>query len=126
MQFKVIDNHTLEEMARVGSFDDCEVCIFGGEGNIPHFHILNTKTREKCCVRIDCAEYFNHNDKYKLRLNSHDKKDLDNWLNSCSDDFAVLDIHLTVFRNIVMLWNQNNPDNKIDIHIEKPDYTKLK
>lgn len=126
MQFKVVDNHTLEEMARVGSFDDCEVCVFGGEGNIPHFHILNTKTREKCCVRIDCAEYFNHSDKYKLRLNSHDKKDLNNWLDSESNLFKRIGVSISVYRNIVLLWNQNNPQYEIDDDIEKPDYTKLK
>ena len=33
--------HRLEEMARLGNFDDYEVMAYEGEGTIPHFHFRN-------------------------------------------------------------------------------------
>ena len=33
--------HRLEEMARLGNFDDYEVMVYEGEGTIPHFYFRN-------------------------------------------------------------------------------------
>lgn len=124
MKFKMIDNHTLTEMARVGSFNDCEVMVYGGEGPIPHFHIYNKQTGQKCCIRIDCAEYFNHNSTYKMELSNSDKKDLIEWLSSYYPRLAKFEI--TIFQYIVNLWSDNNPDYELDANIEMPNYMNLR
>ena len=118
--------HLNEDFAAVGKFNSCKVGVYGKEGPIPHFHIERSDG-EKCCIRIDKAEYFNHGDekKYKLKFNSVERKELVNWLCSKSDLYKALDIDLSIYRNIVLLWNQNNPHYTIDLNIEMPNYKEL-
>ena len=78
--------HRLTEMARIGEFvcgDLFLINVHSGEGNVPHFHIINSQTREEGCIKIESAEYFSHGLKI-MELNSKEKKELQNFLETIS------------------------------------------
>lgn len=114
------NTNILLEMARVGSVAGYEVSIYGGEGNIPHFHFY-TKDREKeGCIRIDRAEYFTHGNK-NTKLNSKERKLLVTWL--CSNHNVL---PITIWEYICILWDDNNPDYVLTDDIKMPDYNTLR
>lgn len=125
MKFNMTHKHLPTEMARIGNVADCEARIYSNEGPIPHFHLVRLQDNAEAIVRIDCAEYFSHDNRKSFVLNSLDKKDLIKWLNSMDDSYKALNIDISVYQNICVLWNQNNPNFKINVNLEMPDYTKL-
>ena len=58
---------------------ECKICVYGGERNIPHFHIESTSSNFVCCVRIYEPYYFIHPGK-EGTLNSAQRKELDKYL----------------------------------------------
>lgn len=116
---------SLEEMARIGFIDNLEVLIWTDDpGNIPHFHIRDISTKgEKfhCCVRIDRPEYFKHTGK-EDSLNSKQKKNLINFLNSTS---KLGGIEIKNWDKVVMYWNDNNSNLILPDDLEMPDYNLL-
>ena len=116
--------HTLLEMAQVGKFSNYKVYIYGGEGPIPHLHFFTVDNKISGCIRLDKPEYFvhgNHSDK----LNHSDKKKFVEWISSNETPFKKFSADLTVYRYIVITWNENNENYRIDEDIEMPDYTQL-
>lgn len=122
MIFKKINN-SLEEMARIGSYDEVEVVVFTNDpGNIPHFHIRNISTRgEKfhSCIRLDKAEYFYHTGKEDT-LNSGDRNDLVKFLSSKSKSKRFSEF--TNWQVLLTMWNMNNSSVEIDEDAEMPNY----
>ena len=123
---KLYEDRELVEMAIVGNFEPKYTVRIYQDGPTPHFHIDNDQTGEHCCVKICSAEYFNHKPGMTEFLTSKLKKSLVKWLKSNSDEFAVLNLNLTVYQNICILWNQNNPDWKLDKIPEMPNYLEIK
>lgn len=126
MIFKKINNR-LEEMARVGSYDEVEVVVFTNDpGNIPHFHIRDISTRGKkfhSCIRLDKAEYFYHTGKEDT-LNSSDRKDLVKFLSSKSKSKRFSEF--TNWQVLLTMWNMNNSSVEIDEDAEMPNYILIK
>ena len=114
----------LWEMARVGFFDEYEIYIHTDDpGNIPHFHIWDAETRGNkyhTCIRIDKPKYFHHTGKEDI-LNSRDKRDLIEFLNSKPRNKR----YDTNWEYLVSMWNDNNSKINVAEDIEMPDYTKL-
>lgn len=126
MKFKVDNGHTLNEMALVGTFDGCDVCVYSSEDSIPHFHIKDIQANQECCIRIDKPEYSNHSFRYQMKLNKSDIKDLINWLSSPSRRAKKwFGVDITIYQDICSLWDQNNPDYELNEDIVMPDYTLL-
>ena len=65
--------HRLEEMARLGNFDDYEIMVYEGEGTIPHFHFRNLQNGKQGCIKLLTNEYFFHG-QYTDTLNSEEQK----------------------------------------------------
>lgn len=115
----------LEEMARIGFIDNLEVLIWTDDpGNIPHFHIRDILTKGKkfhCRVQIDRPEYFKHTGK-EDSLNSKQKKNLVNFLNSTS---KLGGIEIKNWDKVVMYWNDNNSNLILPDDLEMSDYNLL-
>ena len=130
--FKIIKGTNVIEMenpilsmACIGEFH-CgklfKVCVYTGERNIPHFHVIKTQTGEECCPRIDCANYFVHDGK-DYQLNAKERKLLVNFLTSVSpyeEDYGK-----TYFDLIWEEWNRNNRQYRIVKPESMPDYNNL-
>lgn len=122
-----LNEQLLNEMACVGkihSNGEFDIIVrTNNAGNLPHCHIVDSPTMGKefhSCIRIDCPEYFSHNGK-EDKLNSKMKKEFIKFLNKQNEDIIVY----SNFKTIVILWNMNNSNAKINPDIEMPDYTQL-
>ena len=122
----------LTEMARIGYLYDkkgrpeeqFEVYInTNDDGDRPHFHLRYEPDWDEfhSCIRIDCCEYFEHEGK-ESTLNSSMRKRLVNFLTSINED----DDSKTNWQVLVIEWNRNNSNQKVDKDIEMPDYLNLK
>ena len=115
----------LQEMARLGYIDDLELIIWTDDpGSIPHFHLRDRTTKGDnfhCCVRIDKAEYFQHDGKND-KLNSKQKKNLCSFLNQ---KVLLGTAEITNWDKVIMYWNDNSSNITLDSDTEMPDYTKL-
>ena len=113
----------LNEMARIGKFDDLEVYVRTNDGgNIPHMHIWDSTTRGSrfhTCIRLDKAEYFHHTGK-EDKLNSRQRKDLVNLLQAPYRRFNI-----TNWERLLIEWNDNNSDIIIDENSPMPNYLEL-
>ena len=127
MLFELDNQHTLLEIAHVGSFCGYKVSIYGGEGNIPHLHFYteNKKKNIYGCIRLDCSEYFDHG-KHNARLNSKEKKIFTEWIKSKETPFKKFTDILTVWEYVCILWNENNPNYKFNYdQYTMPNYAEL-
>ncbi len=115
--------HTLLEMARVGSIDNIEITIYGGEGPIPHFHFYDKQTERKGCIRLDESSYFDHS-MYNDRLKRKEIIKLNDWVRTTKTVFTKFGAEITVFDYMCILWNDNNPTHLID-SLEIPNYLTL-
>lgn len=95
--------HRLEEMARIGRAGRYDICVYSGEGPVPHFHFKNLQTGKEGCMRLDCAAYFPHN-RYTATLNTKERQALVKFLMSPSTFRST-----SQFQKICLLWNDNNP-----------------
>ena len=115
------DGQILYEMSQIGKFDSFEIWIYGGEGPVPHFHLItgNQKSPEfETCIKIKEAEYFHHSGK-EGALNSKEKKRLIEFLQKPHHKLSG-----TNWEILVAQWGMNNP--KYDIpFIEVPNYREL-
>lgn len=113
------DGQILYEMAQIGKFDSFEIWIYGGEGPIPHFHLISQKFPDfEACIKIEKVEYFHHSGKEGI-LNSKEKKRLVEFLQSNHHK-----LNGTNWEILVAQWGMNNP--KYDIpFLEMPNYREL-
>ena len=120
--------HTaLDEMAKIGKFDNIEIIVYGNEGPNPHFHFkdIASKHYREGCVRIDIAEYFDHG-KYKARFTKDEKEELVRFLNSTTTKRSRFwNPSATNYDVIIALWNMSNELYEIDEDIEMPNYEEL-
>lgn len=106
-----------------GSAGKCKVEVYGGEGPIPHFHILKPDKSFQMCALIYSANYFSHGGKYTDTLNSNQRKILNNWLDEKNKD----NNNITNWEAIASKWNNFNPRWAINmIGKIKPDYSNMK
>lgn len=87
---------------------ECKVEIYGGEGQIPHFHMYNLNKTFDTCICIYSNNYFSHGGKYTDKLNAKQCKDLYDWLKEPNTKAAV---PMTNWQMIVTMWEGNNGDN---------------
>lgn len=116
--------HSLLKMAQVGKFSSYTVSVYGGEGNIPHFHFYTKDRSISGCIRIDKAEYFVHG-KCKDKLSAQDKKKFVEWIKSTETPFKKYTNELTVWEYIRILWDENNEDCRISDDTLMLDYSLL-
>lgn len=113
------------EMAHVGYIKNkFEVCVHSKEGPIPHFHVWDIPDGERfhACIRFDKPEYFDHQGKDD-HLNSKDKKDLKEFLNS--KPVKPKGPFKTYWEILVFMWSISNPDKDLGMDYPMPDYSKL-
>lgn len=91
-------------------------------GDIPHFHIISNDG-EHGAIKIDVAEYFNHNSHLTLTLNAKTIRKLDEFLSSNYDD-----IH-THWHLIQKRWNDlygiPKGRQQKSVAISQPNYNNL-
>ena len=120
------EGKNLLEMARVGYTNDMyEVFVNTDDpGYIPHFHYRKGKPNNytfHTCIKLKSPEYFHHTGK-EDNLNSKQIKELIKFLQSSSED----DENKTNWEVLLIEWNRNNSQEKVDKNQEMPDYNKLK
>lgn len=111
------------EMAQIGDLDNKLIIYVRSNegGNIPHFHIVDKATlgsKYHTCVKIESAEYFHHTGKEDV-LNSKQRKSLVKFLNSLTP------LEVTHWEFLLMTWNTNNSNRKVNMNLSMPDYTNL-
>ena len=101
----------------------CKIEVYGGEGPIPHFHIIGLTKKFECCPCIFQPLYFNHGTKTDT-LTKNQLKILDSWLREPCTKFGGV---LTNWEVIVQLWEScGNPLKNFKLESTQPDYTKMK
>lgn len=119
------DKTFLNEMAQIGKFTEYTVFVRTDDpGNIPHFHIWDSNSKGNnfhTCVKILKAEYVHHTGKEGV-LNSSDRKELCAFLRLPSED----EPSKTNWEVLLIEWNRNNSEKKIDVKTPMPDYSLLK
>lgn len=119
------DETFLNEMAQIGKFTEYTVFVRTDDpGNIPHFHIWDSNSKGNnfhTCVKILKAEYVHHTGKEGV-LNSSDRKELCAFLRLPSEDEPTK----TNWEVLLIEWNRNNSEKKIDVKTPMLDYSLLK
>ena len=90
-------------------------------GDIPHFHIIDKETSGNtfhACVKIAQAQYFHHTGKENV-LDSTQQESLVKFLTS------ECDLGISYWQFLLMTWNTNNANNKVNIDYNMPDYTSI-
>ncbi len=110
-------------MAHVGNIHNTNcVCVYDNEGPVAHFHIFSGPAKRpvwETCIQFTTASYFHHSGK-EGRLDSKEKKDLINFMNSPHKGLSI-----TNWQYAKTLWNDNNPQWEIDANTPMPDYNLL-
>lgn len=123
---KLEERHLLQEMARVATIGNFELCVYSGEGPVPHFHFKNTESGTEGCLKILEADYFKHG-RYQAELNSKERKTIYEFLQKEDEESkGFAEKGTTNFKVVCYEWNKNNPENKIPLTSTVPDYANLK
>lgn len=115
--------HAMHEMARVGSAAGYDICVYEGEGPVPHFHFWRRGAGAGGCLKILSNEYFAHG-KYRASLNAAETRALMRFLLS-----PARNSRLTNYQYICLLWSTNNPRYALDGRVEDmspPDYRDMR
>ena len=126
----------LFEMAQIGWYNDKErneresddtksIWVYGNEGSWKHLHFYRGKLPKSKgriipgggCLLLEEARYFTHGT-HTDTLNREEIKSLVKFLSSVDPDSG-----LTIWKSILIAWNQNNPDNRIDPNQAMPPYS---
>jgi len=121
---KLEGRHLLQEMARIATVGNYEICVYSGECPTPHFHFKNAKTGKEGCLKILENDYFKHG-KYQAELNSKERKEIFNFLKENTKN-KIYAAGTTNFQIICNEWNINNDSNPVPLDSKLPDYTVLK
>lgn len=103
----------LDEMARVGFFDEYEVYVHTDDaGHVPHFHLRDATTQGRVfdtCIELKTNKYFHHGGHQGI-LNSGERKDLAKFMESMNPQ-----LKMTNYKATCILWNLNNSKDNIEI-----------
>ena len=113
--------HPICEMAHIVTYNKMRIWVWPREGlNKPHFHIgdLNYGKQWRSSIRIDCDEYFLHDN--DILLNAKRKKQLMEMLTAAPDDKD--DPFKTNWEKIIYQWNQVPGVKKISRDLPIRDY----
>lgn len=95
----------------------------------PHFHVCidrdATTISTIACLRLDCAEYYDHGYKRNTELSQNLLNEIDSQLRKKLDP-KYFGYNNTEFDRLVRAWNAENPDNEIANNHHQPDYTKTR
>lgn len=127
MIFKELFGKLLNEERGGGKVKNFDVIVGENEGIIPHFHLLNESENKFTAIRLDAPYYFLHGDKNYI-LNSKEKKELINWLNSSNiNGVKTVDKNGILpscnWENLRNSWNIMYSNNQVVCL--KPDYSLL-
>ena len=84
---------------------ECKIEVYNGEGDMPHFHLFRIDKSFECCICIYSPHYFAHGGKYKDQLNSKQRKQLDDWLDSSTKTLP----QINNWSLIKSFWETMNP-----------------
>lgn len=98
----------------------CSIYVYSNEGAIPHFHIIPKNGIGESCICIYEPLYFNHGSK-QLRLNSKQRKILDDWL----EQQSTIAPEVTNWRLICISWETGNGNKYIPKNPIKPNYRNM-
>jgi len=100
------------------------IYVYGGERDIPHFHVIKPADNFECCVCIYEPKYFDHEGKTSM-LNSKERKILNEFLKATSK----INRGFSNWQAIEFLWNYANLKKgetpKQSTKSQQPDYTKM-
>lgn len=119
------ENGRLNEMARVGFFDEYEVYVHTDDaGHIPHFHLRDSATQGRMfetCIELKTNKYFHHG-AHQGVLNSGERKDLAEFMESMNTK-----LNMTNYKATCILWNMNNSKDNIEVNDNMiiPNYREL-
>ena len=100
---------------------ETNIYVYANEGPIPHFHI--NIGNDEGCIMIKESQYFDHNNNCKLKLNSTQSKELQEWMTSIPEGQSINN-----WKRIVEMWNRNNPEKykTINNSCKQPNYSYIK
>lgn len=122
MHYDHLNEELLLEMSEIGRFEGFKICIYGGEGPVPHFHFENKQEGISGCLRLDKPEYFDHS-KHKDKLSRKDLKKMINFLKSPHRHFGKFGMNN--WRVICIYWDDDNAGYPFNKEAEMPNYELL-
>lgn len=101
---------------------ECKIYLYSDEGLIPHFHIIPKKGGKECCICIYQPYYFNHGITEQVRLNSKQRKILNEWMNQPSK----LEPVISNWKIVSGFWQTGNEDDpNVPENPVQPNYNDL-
>ena len=98
----------------------CNIYVYSNEGTIPHFHIIPKNGIGESCICIYEPLYFNHGGK-QLRLNSKQRKILNNWLSSPNEKLNSV----TNWDIVALSFDNANETNFYNKEAKQPNYSNM-
>lgn len=101
-----------------------DIKVYGGEGPIPHFHMVTKDKSFDCCICIFDNYYFCHGGHQSV-LNGVQRKSLNEFLSSPNHKSP----YITNWQYIRDIWIANNEDTDGrhgDYPLNQPDYTEIR
>lgn len=100
----------------------CKVTVYGGEGNVPHFHIENLDRTFSTCICIYSNNYFSHGGHYEDTFSSKQRIQLNQWLSQPNAEI----FKMSNWEMICAAWERGTPDCKFKEKVDtQPDYTEM-
>ena len=124
LEYEIVFERTIGNV-NINKIGVCSVRVYNGEGQIPHFHIINKDGSFDCCICIYSNNYFSHPGHADQFSSNKQLEKLNTWL----DQTDKKNRSNTNWETICQEWEKNNPeckfpkDKKVTI---KPEYKDIK
>ena len=111
--------------------DVYQICIYGDECNMPHFHVTDYKLRTICCIRLDKPKFYNHE---YIKNNDISNDMIDGIIRTLKFEFPTIECCHTkpyfIYDALVSMWDEDYSTDilsSVNKNINSiPDYNLLK
>lgn len=122
IDFSNVVEESITQKAIFSNLGQCEIKVYGNEGKIPHFHIVNKDKKFNCPVCINDCRYFTHGSKNDT-LNNEQAEELYKVMTRKSElkTFAGK----SVWKVVLMAWVIANDEGNVIIRKRPPKYSDI-
>ena len=122
INFDEFVKESITQKAEFSKLGQCEIKVYGNEGKIPHFHIVNKKEKFNCPICINEPRYFTHGTKDDT-LTNEQAEQLYNVMKSKSELKTFKG--KSVWKVILMAWVIANDEGNVILRKRPPKYSDI-